>query len=94
MLLTGAPKTAVWKLSGPMMAAMLLMSLCNLVNAIWVAGLGPDALAVVGFMTLLYMRPDNQEDNENLSRWMFPGRTVIPVIRYSDGVGVIINPDR
>jgi putative MATE family efflux protein len=54
-LLTGDPKTAVWKLSGPMMAAMLLMSLYNLVNAIWVAGLGPDALAAVGFMTPVFM---------------------------------------
>jgi putative MATE family efflux protein len=55
ILLTGDPKTAVRKLSGPMMAAMLLMSLYNLVNAIWVAGLGPDALAAVGFMTPLFM---------------------------------------
>jgi putative MATE family efflux protein len=54
-LLTGDPKTAVWKLSVPMMAAMLLMSLYNLVNAIWVAGLGPDALAAVGFMTPVFM---------------------------------------
>jgi putative MATE family efflux protein len=38
-----------------MMAAMLLMSLYNLVNAIWVAGLGPDALAAVGFMTPVFM---------------------------------------
>jgi putative MATE family efflux protein len=38
-----------------MMAAMLLMSLYTIVNAIWVAGLGPDALAAVGFMTPVFM---------------------------------------
>ena len=54
-LMTGDPKTAVWKLSGPMMMAMLLMSLYNLINAIWVAGLGPDALAAVGFITPVFM---------------------------------------
>ncbi len=54
-LLRGDPKKAIWKLSGPMMVAMLLMSVYNLVNAIWVAGLGPDALAAVGFMTPVFM---------------------------------------
>ncbi len=54
-LMTGDPKTAVWKLSWPMMMAMLLMSLYNLADAIWVAGLGPDALAAVGFITPVFM---------------------------------------
>ncbi|HPX73439.1 MAG TPA: MATE family efflux transporter, partial [Methanoregulaceae archaeon] len=54
-LLMGDPKTAIRKLSLPMMAAMLFMSVYNLINAIWVAGLGADALAAVGFMTPLFM---------------------------------------
>jgi putative MATE family efflux protein len=54
-LLMGDPKTAIIKLSGPMIAAMLLMSTYNIVNAIWVAGLGSDALAAVGFVTPLFM---------------------------------------
>ncbi|MCE5299119.1 MAG: MATE family efflux transporter [Methanoregulaceae archaeon] len=54
-VLTGDPKTAIRKLSVPMMAAMLFMSVYNLINAIWVAGLGPDALAAVGFMTPVFM---------------------------------------
>lgn len=54
-LLTGDPKKAILKLSGPMIVVMLLMSTYNLVNAIWVAGLGPDALAAVGFVTPLFM---------------------------------------
>lgn len=54
-LLMGDPKKAILKLSGPMIVAMLLMSTYNLVNAIWVAGLGSDALAAVGFVTPLFM---------------------------------------
>ena len=54
-LLMGDPKEAIIKLSGPMIAAMLLMSTYNIVNAIWVAGLGSDALAAVGFVTPLFM---------------------------------------
>jgi putative MATE family efflux protein len=51
----GDPKKAIIKLSGPMIVAMILMSLYNVVNAIWVAGLGGDALAAVGFVTPLFM---------------------------------------
>jgi len=51
----GDPKKALIKLSGPMIIAMILMSLYNVVNAIWVAGLGGDALAAVGFVTPLFM---------------------------------------
>lgn len=54
-LLMGDPKNAIVKLSGPMIVAMLLMSTYNIVNAIWVAGLGSDALAAVGFVTPLFM---------------------------------------
>ncbi|WP_292416175.1 MATE family efflux transporter [Methanoregula sp.] len=54
-LIMGDPKKAILKLSGPMIVAMLLMSTYNIVNAIWVAGLGSDALAAVGFVTPLFM---------------------------------------
>ncbi len=54
-LITGDPKRAIIKLSGPMIVSMILMTLYNLVNAIWVAGLGGDALAAVGFVTPLFM---------------------------------------
>lgn len=54
-LITGDPKKAIIKLSGPMIIAMLLMTMYNLVNAVWVAGLGGDALAAVGFVTPLFM---------------------------------------
>lgn len=54
-LLMGDPKKAIIKLSGPMIVAMFLMSTYNIVNAIWVAGLGSDALAAVGFVSPLFM---------------------------------------
>ena len=54
-ILTGDPKTAILKLSGHMIIAMLLLSAYNLVDAIWVAGLGPGALAAVGFITPFFM---------------------------------------
>ncbi|MDD1693262.1 MAG: MATE family efflux transporter, partial [Methanoregula sp.] len=54
-LLMGDPKKAIIRLSGPMIVAMFLMSTYNIVNAIWVAGLGSDALAAVGFVTPLFI---------------------------------------
>lgn len=54
-LITGDPKKAIIKLSGPMIVAMVLQTTYNLVNAIWVAGLGGEALAAVGFVTPLFM---------------------------------------
>ena len=54
-LLLGDPKKAIVKLSGPMIVAMFLMSTYNIVNAIWVAGLGSNALAAIGFITPLFM---------------------------------------
>ncbi|MGD9491229.1 MAG: MATE family efflux transporter, partial [Methanoregulaceae archaeon] len=54
-LLRGDPKTAIRKLSGPMIVAMLLLAVYNLADAIWVAGLGADELAAVGFVMPVFM---------------------------------------
>ncbi len=54
-LLRGDPKRAIVRLSAPMIAAMLLQSSYNVVNAIWVAGLGADAMAAVGFIMPVFM---------------------------------------
>ena len=54
-ILTGDPKKAIIALSIPVIIAMLLQSIYNLVDAIWVAGLGEDALAAVGFVTPLFL---------------------------------------
>ena len=46
--LLGDPKKAILKLSIPMIIAMSVQTVYNLVDALWVSGLGPDALAAVG----------------------------------------------
>ena len=54
-ILSGEPKSAIRRLAGPMFIAMFLMATYNIVDAFWVAGLGSNALAAVGFMTPLFM---------------------------------------
>lgn len=54
-LITGDPKKAIVKLAIPMMVTVLLLTLYNLADSIWVAGLGPDALAAIGFISPIYM---------------------------------------
>ncbi|MEN3008743.1 MATE family efflux transporter [Pseudothermotoga sp.] len=53
--LLGDPKKAILKLSTPMMFAMLMQTLYNLADAVWVAGLGPNALATVGAFFPIFM---------------------------------------
>ena len=48
--LLGDPKKAIMKLSVPMIIAMSIQTLYNLVDTLWVSGLGSDALASVGFV--------------------------------------------
>jgi putative MATE family efflux protein len=48
--LLGDPKKAIIKLAMPMIIAMSATTIYNLVDALWVSGLGPDALAAVGFV--------------------------------------------
>jgi len=52
--LLGDPKKAIIKLSIPMIVAMLIQATYNLVDAFWVAGIGADALAAVGFVFPFY----------------------------------------
>ncbi|MDL2246534.1 MATE family efflux transporter [Methanobrevibacter sp. OttesenSCG-928-K11] len=54
-LIRGDPKTAIKKLAWPMMVSMFLIMAYNLADSIWVAGLGSDALAALGFITPLFM---------------------------------------
>lgn len=54
-LLTGDHKVAIKKLAWPMMVSMFLIMAYNLADSIWVAGLGSDALAAIGFITPLFM---------------------------------------
>jgi putative MATE family efflux protein len=48
-ILTGNPKKAIIRLAIPMAVAMSVQTLYNLADAIWVSGMGADALAAVGF---------------------------------------------
>ncbi|QYZ79771.1 MATE family efflux transporter [Methanofollis formosanus] len=54
-VLTGDPKKAILMIAGPIMVAMLFQAVYNLADAVWVAGLGDDALAAVGFITPIFM---------------------------------------
>lgn len=53
--LLGDPKKAIRKLSGPMIIAMLVQTLYNIVDGIWVAGLGSGRLAAVGLFFPVFM---------------------------------------
>lgn len=46
----GNPKKAVKKLYIPLMLSMMIISLYNSIDSFWVAGLGADQLAAVGFV--------------------------------------------
>jgi putative MATE family efflux protein len=48
--LLGDPKKAIITLAMPMIAAMSVQTIYNLVDALWVSGLGADALAAIGFV--------------------------------------------
>jgi putative MATE family efflux protein len=54
--LLGNPKKAILKLAWPMMFAMTVQTLYNLVDAFWVSGLGANALSAVGlFFPFFFM---------------------------------------
>jgi putative MATE family efflux protein len=54
-ILQGDPKKAVLKIAIPMMIGMVVQTLYNLVDGIWVAGLGTDALASIGLFFPVFM---------------------------------------
>ena len=53
-LIVNHPKKAINKLALPIIISNLFMTLNNIIDGIWVAGLGPDPLAAVGFVTPLF----------------------------------------
>jgi len=54
-LLLGDPKKAILHLSIPTIIAMVINSLYALIDGIWVAGLGGNALAAIGFVNPLFL---------------------------------------
>lgn len=53
-LIVNHPKKAINKLALPIIISNLFMTLNNIIDGIWVAGLGPESLAAVGFVTPLF----------------------------------------
>lgn len=54
-MITGDPKKAINKLSIPIIASMFLIFGNNIIDSIWVAGLGSEPLAALGYITPLFM---------------------------------------
>ena len=54
-LIVNHPKKAINKLALPIIISNLFMMLNNIIDGIWVAGLGPAPLAAVGFVTPLFL---------------------------------------
>ena len=52
--LLGNPKKAILAMSVPLIIAMIAQSANNLIDAVWVANLGPDALTAVGIIFPLF----------------------------------------
>jgi len=51
--LLGNPRRALIKLSIPIMLSMMAHAIFQLIDIIWVSGLGPDSISAVGFFGLL-----------------------------------------
>lgn len=54
-VMRGEPKVAIRKLAWPIIISMLLTASYNIIDGIWVAGLGEMAIAAIGFVTPVYM---------------------------------------
>ena len=54
-LMRGEPEIAIKKLAIPIMISMIITALYNIIDGIWVAGLGQSAIAGIGFVTPIFM---------------------------------------
>ena len=54
-MITGDPKKAINKLAFPLIASMFLIFANSIIDSIWVAGLGAEPLAALGYTTPLFM---------------------------------------
>ncbi len=54
-LMRGEPETAIKKLSIPIIISMLLTASYNIIDGIWIVGIGPDAIAGIGFINPIFM---------------------------------------
>lgn len=54
-IIKGDPKKAINKIAIPMMLTLLVSTAYNLIDSVWVAGLGFNSLAAIGFFMPIYM---------------------------------------
>ena len=54
-LIVNHPKKAINKLALPIIISYVFMMINNIIDGIWVSGLGPHPLAAVGFVTPLFL---------------------------------------
>ena len=54
-ILRGDPRKALIKIALPMIFSLLLISFNHIIDRIWIASLGTDALAAIGFVTPIFM---------------------------------------
>ena len=54
-IMLGNPKKALINISIPLIISLLISNFYNIIDAMWVSGLGADALAGIGFITPLFM---------------------------------------
>ncbi len=53
--ITGDYRPALLKLTWPTMLSLACTIIYNLIDSVWVAGLGPDAIAAIGFITPIFL---------------------------------------
>ncbi len=54
-LMRGKPEIAIKKLAIPIMVSMLLTASYNIIDGIWIVGIGQDAIAGIGFINPIFM---------------------------------------
>ena len=54
-LIRNNPKKAVLKLSFPIFIMLIISMVYNLIDTVWVSGLGPNALSAMAFVSPIYM---------------------------------------
>ena len=54
-LMRGEPEIAIKKLAIPIIISMLLTASYNIIDGIWIVGIGPDAIAGIGFINPIFM---------------------------------------
>ena len=54
-LMRGTPEIAIKKLAIPIMISMLLTASYNIIDGIWIVGIGTDAIAGIGFINPIFM---------------------------------------